>query len=433
MKFRAPRGTQDVLPSEQPVWAAVREAAAAVASTYGYARIDTPMFEDTGVYQRGVGEGTDIVEKEMYTFQDKGGASLTLRPEGTAGVVRAYIEHGLFKAPRPQKLYYLAPNFRYERPQAGRYRQHHQFGVEVFGEADASLDAEVIEVLWGFLSQLGLRGLSLQINSIGDAVCRPAYITCLKDYYAQHLHEVCDDDRVRFAKNPLRLLDCKVPSCQPIADQAPHTADHLCDACAQHFAALRHSLDVRGLDYAVNFRLVRGFDYYTRTAFEIWPAQAGGTATLGGGGRYDGLVEELGGPATPAVGFGTGIERIVALYKQAHGEVEASRLDVYVVAVTGEQRDDALRVATRLRSAGLRVAHDYGGRGLGAQFKAADATGAPLAVVLGPDELALGQATVRDLAGRRQEKQAVVPLDHLEAELLARLGAQSVAASTSAA
>src|SRR5579872_1257736 len=319
-RIQAPRGTQDILPAEQPYWDLVRAKAAQVAEEYGYRRIDTPIFEDTGVFERGVGEGTDIVEKEMYTFEDKGGASLTLRAEGTAPVVRAYLEHGMFKLPQPVKLFYICPIFRFERPQAGRYRQHHQFGVEALGEIDPALDAEVIELLWTFFTRLGLKDFSLQLNSIGDGNCRPRYLEELKRYYAAHLNEVCEDDRVRFQKNPLRLLDCKVPSCQAVADQAPHSADYLCGACAEHFAGLRRGLDLRGLAYNVNFRLVRGLDYYTRTVFEIWPAHGGAQSTIGGGGRYDGLAEQLGGRPTPGIGFGSGIERIILNYKEAHPE-----------------------------------------------------------------------------------------------------------------
>ncbi|MDE3077184.1 MAG: histidine--tRNA ligase [Chloroflexota bacterium] len=418
MKAQAPRGTQDVLPAEQPYWDIVRSTAGAIAQSYGYQRIDTPIFEDTGVFQRGVGEGTDIVEKEMYTFEDKGGASLTLRAEGTAPVVRAYLEHGMFKWPQPVKLFYICPIFRFERPQAGRYRQHHQFGVEALGEMDPALDAEVIELLWTLYRQLELTGLSIQVNSIGDGNCRPAYLAHLKDYYAKHLHEVCDDDRVRFEKNPLRLLDCKVPSCQPIADRAPHSADYLCAECGEHFQRLRHDLKVRGLDCNVNFRLVRGLDYYTRTVFEIWPAHGGSTSTIGGGGRYDGLAEQLGGRSTPGVGFGTGIERIILNYKHAHPEgLLPPAPCVFVVVVGPEQRDAATKLVGELRAGGLEVAHAYGRRSLGAQLKAADASRARYAVILGPDELAENSVTLRALTGQEGDKQRRVPLDALVREL----------------
>jgi histidyl-tRNA synthetase len=416
---QAPRGTQDILPAEQPYWDLVRQAAASVARQYGFQRVDTPMFEDTGVFERGVGEGTDIVEKEMYTFEDKGGDSITLRAEGTAPVVRAYLEHGMYKLPQPVKLFYICPIFRFERPQKGRYRQHHQFGVEALGEIDPSLDAEVIELLWMLYARLGLTGLSLQINSIGDGNCRPRYLDALRSYYEAHLHEVCDDDRVRFRKNPLRMLDCKVPGCQAVADQAPHSADYLCEECAAHFDGLRRSLDLRDIAYSVNFRLVRGLDYYTKTVFEIWPAQGGAQSTIGGGGRYDGLAEQLGGRPVPGIGFGSGIERIILNYKEAHpDELVPTPADVFVVAAGAEARDKVTELAVALRATEVSVAGTYGERSFGAQMKAAGSSGARLALILGPDELAAGQASLKDLA---TGEQALAPLAHIVAEVQARL------------
>ncbi len=422
LKAQAPRGTQDILPADQPYWDLVRDKAAEVAGEYGFRRIDTPIFEETGVFQRGVGEGTDIVEKEMYTFEDKGGSNLTLRAEGTAPVVRAYLEHGMFKLPQPVKLFYICPIFRYERPQAGRFRQHHQFGVEALGETSPTLDAEVIELLNTLYDRLEITGFSLQINSIGDGNCRPAYLARLKDYYSEHLQEVCDDDRVRFQKNPLRLLDCKVPSCQHVANQAPHTADYLCAECTEHFAGLRHDLDIRGLAYHVNFRLVRGLDYYTRTVFEFWPAREGSTSTMGAGGRYDGLAEQLGGRATPGVGFGAGIERIILNYKEAHPEGLASPApDAFMVVYSAEQHDAAGRLVGELRRSGLSVSQTYGQRSMGAQLKAADNSGARFAVVVAPDELAAHQVVIRELTGGGENRQHVVPLGQLASELKTRL------------
>ena len=422
-RIQAPRGTQDILPAEQPYWDLVRDAAAVVARQYGFQRIDTPMFEATGVFERGVGEGTDIVEKEMYTFEDKGGESITLRAEGTAPVVRAYIEHGMHKLPQPVKLFYICPIFRYERPQAGRYRQHHQFGVEALGELDPALDAEVIELLWTLYARLELTGLSLQINSIGDAKCRPRYLQELKTFYSAHLDEVCADDRIRFEKNTLRLLDCKVPSCQGIADRAPHSAEFLCDECGEHFAGLRRSLDLRGLAYNVNFRLVRGLDYYTKTVFEIWPAHAGAQSTIGGGGRYDALAEQLGGPPTPGIGFGSGIERIILNYKEEHPQGLASEpADVFLVAAGDGAREKAVQLSVLMRQAGLAAAGTYGDRSFGAQMKAANASGAKFALILGADELNAGQASLKDMATGEQR---AVPLDHLVPEIQAFLAVQS--------
>jgi histidyl-tRNA synthetase len=419
LKLQVPRGTQDILPAEQPYWELVRKTAADVAELYGFQRIDTPMFEDTGVFERGVGEGTDIVEKEMYTFEDKGGDSLTLRAEGTAPVVRAYLEHGMYKLPQPVKLYYICPIFRFERPQKGRYRQHHQFGVEALGEMDPALDAEVIELLWTLYARLGLKGLSLQINSIGDAKCRPRYLEELRSFYRAHLDEVCDDDRVRFEKNPLRLLDCKVPSCQGIADRAPHSAEFLCEECSEHFAGLQRSLGRRGLEPNVNFRLVRGLDYYTKTVFEIWPALGGAQSTIGGGGRYDALAEQLGGRPTPGIGFGTGLERIILNYREVHPDgLEPAPAGVFVVTGSAAARHKATELAVALRQAGVSVAGTYGERSFGAQMKAAGASASKFALILGDDELAAGQAALKNLATGEQR---AIPLAHLVAEVRAHL------------
>jgi histidyl-tRNA synthetase len=316
--YQAPRGTSDILPDEQPYWRYIERAASEVTALYDYRRIETPVFEDTGLFTRGVGEGTDIVEKEMYTFEDKGGKSVTLRPEGTAPVCRAYIQHGMQNLPQPVKLYYLAPIFRYERPQAGRLREHHQFGVEAIGDAGPLLDAEVIDMAWRFYRLLGLGGLTLQVNSIGCKLCRPAYLAALKDYYKAHAGGLCEDCRARLDRNPLRLLDCKQPSCQPVAGGAPASADYLCPDCAAHFAGLKRYLGLLDIPFAVNHRLVRGIDYYTRTVFEVQPEEEKGQSSIGAGGRYDDLIEALGGRPTPAIGFGIGIERVILnLKKQA--------------------------------------------------------------------------------------------------------------------
>src|SRR3990172_4777162 len=308
-QYKAPRGTLDILPQDQPYWDRVWQASARVCSLFGYQRIETPVFEDATLFTRGVGEVTDIVQKEMYVFQDRGGQEMALRPEGTAPVCRAYLEHGMHNQPQPVRLWYWTPIFRYDRPQAGRYRQHHQFGVEAIGEADASLDAEVIELLWRVCEELGLAGLTLQLNSIGDPNCRPRYLEVLRDYYRDKLDRVCGDCRARFERNPLRLLDCKQPQCQPVIAGAPAITDYLCDDCAAHFAALRTYLEAAGISHELNPRLVRGLDYYTRTVFEIQPPEEGSQNSIGGGGRYDGLIEQLGGRPTPGGGFGSGRKR----------------------------------------------------------------------------------------------------------------------------
>ena len=314
--YQAPRGIADILPGEMSYWRHVEETALKVSSLYGYERIETPIFEETGLFVRSVGEGTDIVTKEMYTFDDRSGKSMTLRPEGTAPVCRAYLEHGLGNLPKPVKLCYLASIFRYERPQAGRYRQHHQFGCEAIGDADPALDAEVIDMAWQFFRSLGLSRMVLNLNSIGCKQCRPEYVAVLKDYYQGHTLELCHDCKLRLERNTLRLLDCKQGPCQQLADNAPKNIDYLCPECAEHFRLVRQYLEILGLPFIINHRLVRGLDYYTRTVFEIQPEVEGSQSTLGGGGRYDDLISEMGGKPTPAVGFASGIERLILNLKK---------------------------------------------------------------------------------------------------------------------
>lgn len=412
-RFRAPTGTRDILPEAQPAWQRVEAVAADLAGAYGYQPVDTPVIEETGLFVRTVGEGTDIVEKEMYTFRDRGGTSLTLRPEGTAPVCRAYLEHGMRQRPQPVKLYYFASIFRYDRPQAGRYRQHHQFGFEAIGEADPALDAEVVEMAWRFYELLGLRGLSMVLNSIGCRECRPAYLQVLREYYASGLDRLCADCRGRYARNVLRLLDCKNAACQAEAVHAPASTDHLCPPCAAHFTLLREGLSELGLPYAVDHRLVRGLDYYTRTVFEIQPPRVGGQSTLGGGGRYDGLIEELGGAPTPALGFATGFERVILeMEKQGVGAVRPEPPDIYVAWVGKEPRRTAADVASRLRKAGWSTLLAYGERSLKSQLRQASNLGVPAAVIIGDEELAGGTATVRDLV---QGEQFSVSLDLITA------------------
>jgi histidyl-tRNA synthetase len=416
--YQAPRGTQDILPDEQPYWRYVEQAAAGVTALYGYQRIDTPVFEETGLFTRGVGEGTDIVEKEMYTFEDKGGKSLTLRPEGTAPVCRAYIQHGLQNLPQPVKLYYLAPIFRYERPQAGRLREHHQFGVEAIGDASPALDAEVIDMAWRFYRTLGLGGISLQLNSIGCRLCRPAYLAALKSHYARQAGGLCEDCRARLERNPLRLLDCKQPSCQPVAGAAPASIDYLCPECAAHFAGLKKYLGRLEIPFTVNHRLVRGLDYYTRTVFEIQPEEEKGQSSLGAGGRYDDLIEALGGRPAPAIGFGVGIERVILNLKhQAVPVPSAPPLRVLVVCLGEAATEASVRLAAELRRAGISAVAAAGGRSLKAQLRQANSLGVAAAVIIGEDEVKAGTATLRIMADARQE---TVPL----AELTGRLNSK---------
>lgn len=401
--YRAPRGTADILPEEQAYWRYVEQKAVNICQLYGYQRIDSPVFEETGLFTRSVGAGTDIVEKEMYTFADKGGNMITLRPEGTAPVCRAYLEHGLHNLPQPVKLYYFATIFRYERPQAGRYRQHYQFGYEAIGDGDPALDAEVIDMAWQFFLSLGLRRLSLQLNSIGCKKCRPAYLRLLKDYYASHTAELCRDCKVRIERNPLRLLDCKQPSCQQIADAAPRSADHLCPECADHFNRLKGYLKLLDVPFALNHRLVRGLDYYTRTVFEVQPEDAGAQSTLGGGGRYDDLIEELGGKPTPAIGLAAGIERIILnLKKQDIPVPPLTRPVVFIAHLGDEARDEAVKLAHRLRQAGIGIIIATGSKSLKAQLRQANNLGARYAVILGEEEVKSNTATFRDMTTARQ-------------------------------
>ena len=410
MQFQAPRGTTDVLPQDEAYWSFVRATAEEVATRFGYHRIDTPVFEDAGLFERGVGSTTDIVEKETYTFEDRGGDRLTLRAEGTAPVCRAYLQHGMQNMTQPVRLFYICPVFRYERPQSGRYRQHTQFGIEVIGEPDASVDAEVIEVGWRFLEQVGLSDLSLTINSIGDAECRPGYIDRLRSYYNSHRDSLCEDCERRIDRNALRLLDCKNDQCQPLIDEAPASADHLCANCESHWDDLRRYLQETGIDYQTDHRLVRGLDYYTRTVFEIAPPEEGRMVTIVGGGRYDGLIEQLGGRPTPGIGYGMGLERVIQNVKNQQVQLDGdARTRVMVVHLGDAAKAAGVRIASELRSAGV-AATLAPPRGLRAQLRYASNSGATHALIIGDDELASGVAALRDLT---QSTQADVPLTEI--------------------
>ncbi len=402
--YRAPRGTSDILPKEQAYWRYLEQRVVNICHLYGYERIDAPVFEDTGLFARSVGDATDIVDKQMYTFQDRGGGSLTLRPEGTAPVCRAYLEHGLHNLPQPVKLYYMASIFRYERPQAGRYREHHQFGYEAIGDDDPVLDAEVIDMAWRFFESLHLRHLSLQLNSIGCKMCRPPYLAVLKDYYANYTGDLCSDCKARLRRNPLRLLDCKQPRCQQIANLAPKSTQHLCQQCDEHFNRLKRYLGVLELPFAVNHRLVRGLDYYTRTVFEIQPEEEGAQSTLGGGGRYDDLIEELGGKPTPAIGFATGLERIILNLKKQNVPIPAlPRPQVFIAYIGEEARDVAIKLATSLRQAGIAVIEAVGNKSLKAQLRQANTHGVRRAVIIGEEELKTGTVILRDMTTAQQK------------------------------
>ncbi len=405
--YRAPRGTVDVLPQEQPYWEHVYQTATRLCQLYGYSRIETPIFEEASLFVRGVGQTTDIVQKEMYVFQDRGGEMMALRPEGTANVCRAYIQHGMRNLPQPVRLYYWGPAFRYDRPQAGRQRQFTHFGYEAIGEDDPALDAEVIELAWRLYQELGLTDLTLQLNSIGDRNCRPRYLAALKAYYEDKLARVCPDCRARFEKNPLRLLDCKVEGCQPVIAGAPPFTDYLCESCAQHFQEVRSYLETMGIPYSLNPRLVRGLDYYTRTVFEIQPPEQGAQNTIGAGGRYDGLIEELGGRPTPAIGFATGIERIITNLKRAKVPIPApAGPAVFVVYQTAAARSAAVSLASELRRAGIAAVMALGERSLKAQMRQANAAGVLYAAILGEEELATATVILRRMEDGHQERVA---------------------------
>ena len=360
-QFRALQGFRDILPEELPYWRFVEETAASIAERYGYRRIETPLLEETAVFQRTSGEGTDIVDKEMYSFNDradKEGRSqkLSLRPEGTAGVVRAYLEHGMFKLPQPVKVYYMsAPMFRHDKPQAGRYREHHQFGCEALGQEDPAIDAELIGLLYQVYTQLGLKNIQVSLNSIGDQNCRPQYIEILRDYYRPLLSSSCDDCKVRFDKNPLRLLDCKEPQDQEKIANAPRISDHLCNACQEHFEAVQRFLKAYEVPFQHDPLIVRGLDYYTRTVFEF---TSGDKLALNGGGRYDGLAELLGGRPTPGIGFGAGIERIILELKKqgvTPPAEEPIRAFISYLGRSPELKNVAVEVTAELRKAGIKA------------------------------------------------------------------------------
>ncbi len=405
--FTAPRGTADVLPAEQPYWRRVVSEAEELCRLYGYARIDTPVFEEAALFERGVGAATDIVQKEMYVFEDRSGERMALRPEGTANICRAYLQHGMPNLPQPVRLYYLAPTFRYERPQAGRRRQHMQLGCEAIGEADAALDAEMIELAWRLYERLGLKDLVLLLNTIGDRKCRPRYLKALKAHYKGHLKALCDDCRDRYEHNPLRLLDCKQESCRPVIASAPRMSDHLCDECRDHFDALCGYLDALSVPYRLDPHLVRGLDYYTRTVFEIQPRGGGAQSTIAAGGRYDDLIEELGGRPTPAIGFATGIERIVLNMKRHKSPVPPQPApDVYVAHQGPRARAEAVRLAGLLRREGIAATMAVGERSLRSQMRQANTMGAAYVLILGEEELAKGTVQVRKMADGSQREVA---------------------------
>lgn len=419
-RYSAPRGTQDILPDTSHLWQYVESRWRDLCHLYGYREIRTPIFEETELLTRSVGESTDIVSKEMYTFEDRGGRSLTLKPEGTAPVVRAYLEHSLYAQGGVQKLYYITPIFRYERPQKGRYRQAHQFGAEIIGTAEPVADAELLAMILHFFLGLGIpqEKLELRLNTIGCPECRPAYREAVRQFGLAHRDSLCETCRARLETNPLRILDCKVPTCQAITRNAPPIDPYLCEACRGHFERLQALLKALDVPYRRDVRLVRGLDYYTRTTFEVAAQGLGAQNALCGGGRYDGLVESCGGPPTPALGVGIGIERTLLVMQELGVPLpEPPQPLVYLVAMSDSARVPVLLLAQQLRHAGIACDLDLEGRSPKAQMKRADRSGARYALLLGEDELQQHTATLRDLHTHEQHS---VPQANLTEWLLQR-------------
>lgn len=422
--MQAPRGMHDILPDEAAQWQALEARTRAFAARFGYREIRTPVVEHTEVFQRTSGETSDIVEKEMYTFADRGGRGLSLRPEGTAGVVRAYLEHGMASWPQPVRLYYLAPMFRYDRPQRGRFRLHHQFGAEVVGTDAPAADVEVLSLPIRLVQSLGLTEATVRLNSIGDAACRPSYLKALREYFRPHAAELSRDSQRRLETNPMRILESKEPRDRDLAQGAPLARDYLCAACRAHFEQVKRLFAAIGIPYVEDPYIVRGLDYYTRTAAEIHSGRLGGAQhQVLGGGRYDGLAEALGGPHVPGVGFGLGLERLLLVLAAEGlsvpaGEAVDGTPQVFVATTGGEAEVEGFRLLDRLRATGIAAVGEMAGRSLRAQMKSADRLGTRFVLILGEEELAAGRAALRDM---RSGEQADVVLEEAAEELQSRL------------
>lgn len=405
MLTNAPRGTKDILPDTVGEWTYVEQKIRELCDRYGYQEIRTPMFEHTELFHRGIGEGTDVVDKEMYTFTDRGQRSITLRPENTASAVRAYLQNKLYGENSLTKLFYIGSMFRYDRPQAGRMREFHQFGIEALGEENPAVDAEVIMLAMDFLTSLGLKDLKLSLNSVGCPKCRPIYRKVLQDYFRDKLDTLCDDCKDRFERSPLRILDCKTDADKPFMPAAPKITDCLCDECKDHFHKLQEYLTQAGVEFELDPRLVRGLDYYTKTAFEIKYAPLGAQSAIAGGGRYDGLIEEIGGKPTPAVGFASGLERVLlALEKQELLPAMTKTADAFVVALGESASGPAFKLLTKLRQAGLKANMDYAGRSMKAQMKQANKAKARFALIIGEDEVKESCVMLKDMEKSEQQK-----------------------------
>lgn len=423
--YQTPKGVHDILPEDHEFYTFIKKVVRHRCRQAGFRRITTPVFEFTDLFTRSIGSTSDIVSKEMYTFEDKKGRSLTLRPEGTAGVVRAYIQHGMQSWAQPVELYYIDPYFRYDRPQKGRYRQFWQFGFEIIGESDPALDAQLIYICNKIYDDLGIAQiLNLQLNSIGCRECRPAYINTLKDYYFGKERSLCADCKDRLDKNPLRLLDCKEEDCQILAEIAPKMADHLCDECKEYHADVKEFLDEMGIEYEENPSLVRGLDYYTKTVFEFWDRTDGAQNSVGGGGRYDGLIELLGGQETPACGFAAGMERIIANMKREKIRVpKKDDLHLFVAQLGKEAKKKCLPLISELRDAGVKTMGALGKGAIKHQLRLADKFNVPYAVIVGLTEVREGTAIIRDM---KVGTQKTVPFDDVVDEVIKLIGEKSI-------
>ncbi len=416
MLTNAPKGTKDMLPDQAYKWHYIEEAFADICRRYGFQEIRTPVFEHTELFQRGVGDTTDIVQKEMYTFQDYGKRSITLKPEGTSPVVRAFTEHKLYAGVQPNKFYYNIPCFRYEKPQSGRLREFHQFGIETFGTMDMMADAECISLGYDFLQEMGITDVELRINSVGCPECRKKHREALREFLKPKYDELCDTCKDRFDRNPMRIIDCKSPICQELVAFAPMMFDYLCDECRDAFEHLKANLDAMGIEYVVDPGIVRGLDYYTKTAFEFVTTKIGAQGTVCGGGRYDKLVEEVGGPSTPGVGFGLGKERLLLTMEACGVEIpEPSGADVFIAVMGDEAKAAGLKLMRELRKQGIAVQMDIMGRNIKNQFKYANRINARKTVVIGQDELEKNSFAIKDMATSQQVN---VPMESIVEELM---------------
>ncbi|AGB41755.1 histidyl-tRNA synthetase [Halobacteroides halobius DSM 5150] len=411
MKYQAPRGTNDMLPQDTANWQYLEDIAKEIFSTYNYQEIRTPIFEQTALFQRGIGEATDIVEKEMYTFEDKGDRSLTLRPEGTASVMRSFLENKIYGQAQPTKYYYMGPMFRYERPQSGRYRQFHQLGVEVLGTDDPAVDAEIIALGMQILERLELDDLEVRLNSVGCPDCRSQYRDKLLDYFKPYLDQLCSDCQDRYERNPLRILDCKEDRDKEFMSDVPKLYEELCNECEDHFAGVQEYLDLLDIDYILDATLVRGLDYYTKTAFEVIYKGLGAQDTVFGGGRYDGLAQEVGGRDIPGVGFAMGMERVLLTVEEQEIDLAIDdSIDLFITTIGEEAKKAAFSYLYQLRQANLKVEMDYLGRSVSGQMKHADRNNAEYSIILGGNELESGVATIKNMKTGDQEE---VALDNL--------------------